>query len=138
MLFLGSQSPNRLVLHSLFGSATIGTVIAIIITIRIFPSLITYFLGVDKVKVKPKCSLSFSLVLSVLIGNISHVLLDVTNHPYNPIFWPFLENAYLTSPVFFALGEQLRHLWIQVIMGVLLITIIIIERKNIAENMLVG
>jgi membrane-bound metal-dependent hydrolase YbcI (DUF457 family) len=138
VLIFGIDGPNRLVLHSLLGSATLGTMLAIIITIKFYPFLVSYLFGVDKVKVESKCKLSFALFFSVFIGTISHVLLDFTNHYYNPILWPFLEAEMTISPILVILGEQFGDLWMQVIMGILLLVIFFIERKNIAENVMIG
>jgi membrane-bound metal-dependent hydrolase YbcI (DUF457 family) len=138
VLLFGTQVPNRMILHSLLGSATIGTFLAVIFTIRVYPPLVSRLFHVDKEKVKSKCKLSFALVFSVLVGNISHVLLDVTNHPYNPIFWPFRSAISTTSPIYFALGYPFGSLWMQIIMGVLLVALIVIKRKNLFEELLVG
>lgn len=138
ILIFGNDGPNRLVLHSLLGSATLGTMLGIIITIKFYPFLVSYFFGVDKEKVESKCKLSSALAISVLIGSIFHVLLDFSNHLYNPILWPFLEAQMIPSPIYLLLGEHFGYLWIQVIMGTLLLVIIFIERKNIAKSLLVG
>ena len=137
MLFLGGEFPNRLVLHSLFGAATIGTILAVIFTVAIYPYLVSSLFQVNKEQVKTKCKLSVGLVVSVLVGILSHVLLDVTNHPYNPLFWPF-SSAYVTSPIYFALGPTVGSLYMQVIMGGLLVALIIVNRKNLFEKLLVG
>jgi len=110
MLLFGTQSPNRLILHSLLGSATLGTFLALIVTVLVYPPLVSRLFHVDKKKVESKCKLSFAVVLSVLVGNLSHVLLDVTNHAYNPVFWPFLPATATPSPIYFALGNQLGSL----------------------------
>jgi membrane-bound metal-dependent hydrolase YbcI (DUF457 family) len=138
ILLSGSQVTNRLVLHSLLGSATIGTFLAIIVTIRVYPSLVSYFFRVEKKRVEFKCKLSFTLAFSVFVGIISHVLLDVTNHPYNPVFWPFLTANATPSPFYFAFGEPLGSWWIQGIMGIVLMALIVIKRKNLCEELLVG
>jgi membrane-bound metal-dependent hydrolase YbcI (DUF457 family) len=138
MLLFGTQIPNRMILHSLLGSATIGTFLALIVTIRIYPSLVSRLFHVDKKKVERKCKLSFAVVFSVFVGNLSHVLLDVTNHPYNPVFWPFLPATATPSPIYFALGNPLGSLWMQIIMGVLLVALIVIKRRNLFEELLVG
>ncbi len=137
VLIFGVNGPNRLVLHSLFGSATLGTMLAVIVAVKFYPFLVSYFFGVDKAKVESKCKLSYALVFSVFVGTISHVLLDFTNHLYNPILWP-LEAEMTVSPISVILGEQFGYLWIQVIMGVLLLAIIFVERKNLSERLLVG
>ena len=81
---------------------------------------------------------SSAVVFSVFVGNLSHVLLDVTNHPYNPLFWPFLPAIATTSPIYFALGNPLGFFWMQIIMGVLLVALIVFKRKNLFEELLVG
>jgi membrane-bound metal-dependent hydrolase YbcI (DUF457 family) len=138
MLLFGTQVPNRMILHSLLGSATIGTFLAVIVTIRVYPPLISRLFHVDKKKVESKCKLSFAVVFSVFVGNISHVLLDVTNHPYNPVFWPFLPATATSSPIYFALGNPLGSLWMQIIMAVLLAALIVIKRRKLFEELLVG
>ena len=137
-LLFGTQIPNRLILHSLLGSATIGTLLALIVTIRVYPPMVSRLFHVDKKKVESKCKISFAVVFSVFVGNLSHVLLDVTNHPYNPVFWPFLPATATPSPIYFALGNPLGYLWMQIIMGVLLAALIVIKRKNLFEELLVG
>ncbi len=137
VLFLGTEVPHRLVLHSIFGAATIGTFLAVIFTVKIYPYLVSSLFHVNKERVKRKCKLSLGLVVSVLVGILSHVLLDVTNHPYNPLFWPF-SSTFVNSPIYFALGTTLGSLYMQVIMGVLLVGLIIVKRKNLFEELLVG
>jgi membrane-bound metal-dependent hydrolase YbcI (DUF457 family) len=99
---------------------------------------VSYLFKVEKKKVEQKCKLSFALTISVFAGIISHVLLDVTNHPYNPVFWPFLAANAVSSPFYFALGEPLGSLWMQGIMGSILMALIVIKRKNLFEELLVG
>ena len=138
VLLFGTNIPNRMILHSLLGSATIGTFLAVIVTIRVYPPLVSRLFQVNKERVESKCKLSLAVVFSVLVGNISHILLDVTNHPYNPVFWPFRSAIATTSPIYFALGYPLGSLWMQIIMGILLVALIVIKRKNLFEELLVG
>lgn len=107
MLLSGTQVPNRMGLLSILGSVTIGTFLAVIVTVCVYPVLVSRIFRVDKKRLESKCKLSFSLVFSVLVGNLSHVLLDVTNHPYNPLFWPFIPTTATPSPLYFALGAPL-------------------------------
>ena len=137
-LLLGTQVPNRMILHSLVGSATLGTVLAVIFTVRVYPPLVSRLFHVDNETVESKCKLSSALVFSVFIGIISHVLLDVTNHPYNPLFWPFSSVIASPSPIYFALGNPLGYFWLQIIMGTLLAALIVIKRRNLFEELLVG
>ncbi len=137
VLLLGNQGPNRMVLHSILGSVTIGTFLALIVTVWVYPILVSRLFHVDKKKLESKCKLSIAVVFSVLVGNLSHVLLDVTNHPYNPVFWPFISPIDTPSPIYFALGTPLGYLWIQVIMAAVLAVLIVIKRKNLFEELLV-
>ena len=136
VLIFGVNGPNRLVLHSFLGSATLGTMLAVIVTVKFYPFLVSSFFGLNKAKVEGKCKLSYALVFSVFVGTITHVLLDFTNHFYNPILWP-LEAEMIVSPIFVILGYQFGYLWIQVIMGTILLVIILVERKKLAERLLV-
>jgi len=138
VLLFGTQVPHRMVLHSLLGSATIGTFLALIVTVRVYPPLVSRLFHVDKKRVKSKCKLSFAVFFSVLVGNLSHVLLDVTNHPYNPVFWPFLPATATPSPIYFALGNPLGSLWMQIIMAALFAALIVAKRRNLFEELLVG
>lgn len=135
---VGPDSPNRMILHSLLGSATLGTFLAVIVTISLYPFVVNRFFNVDKKKLEKKCKLSFVLVFSVLLGNILHVLLDFLNHPFNPIFWPFRSAVQTHSPIYFALPTPIRYLWIQIVMGVFLLLLILVKRKNLFEELLVG
>lgn len=138
LLLFGTQVPRHMVLHSLLGSATIGTFLALTVTVLVYPTLVSRLFHVDKKRVKSKCRLSFALVFSVLVGNLSHVLLDVTNHPYNPLFWPFIPITDTPSPIYFALGDPLGSYWMQIIMAVLLGALIVVKRRNLFEELLVG
>ena len=138
VLLSETQVLNRMVLHSLLGSATIGTLLALIVTVQVYPPVVSRLFNVDKTRVKSKCKLSFALVLSVFVGNVSHVLLDVTNHPYNPLFWPFLPATATPSPIYFALGNPFGSFLMQIVMAVLLAALIVINRKNLFEELLVG
>ena len=137
MLF-GTQVPNRMILHSLLGSATIGTFLAVIVTVRVYPYLVSCLFHINKQRVESKCKLSLAVVFSVFVGIISHVLLDVTNHPYSPIFWPFRSAIATQSPIYFALGYPLVFFCMQIIMGALLVALVVVKRKNLFEGLLVG
>lgn len=135
---LGTNVPNRMVLHSSLGAATLGTVLAAIVTVRVYPYTVKHLFPVKKMRVKSKTKLSFWMVFSVFIGIISHVLLDFTNHPYNPIFWPFRSAIETQSPIYFALGTPIGSLYMQFIMGVFFASLIVIKRKNVFEELLIG
>jgi len=138
VLLYGTEVPHRMVLHSLLGSVTFGTLLALIVTVWVYPVLVSRLFNVDKKKLESKCKLSFAVFFSVLVGNLSHVLLDVTNHPYNPLFWPFIPTTATPSPIYFTLETPLNYLWIQVIMVAVLVVLIVVKRKNLFEELLVG
>jgi hypothetical protein len=71
------------------------------------------------------------------LGNISHVLLDLVNHDFNTLLWPFI--YLIPSPISFALGgAQTASLIVHLILGIAMIIIVIQNRKNLWENLLVG
>jgi membrane-bound metal-dependent hydrolase YbcI (DUF457 family) len=106
LLISGPQAPERMILHSLIGGLSIGTLVGIAITVWAYPIITSAIFPINKDKVKKKCHLSSSLVISCFVGVLSHVLLDVANHTYNPIFWPFISLYQTPSPIVPALGGQ--------------------------------
>lgn len=138
-LLLGPQEPDRMVLHSLLGGITVGTIIGVAITVVIYPRLTSAILPISKLKVKEKCRFSLGLVFSCLIGVLSHVLLDVTNHLYNPIFWPFLAIYQTPSPVVPILGGvEMASLIIHGSMLILFVGLFFNKRENFWEQLLIG
>jgi membrane-bound metal-dependent hydrolase YbcI (DUF457 family) len=135
----GTWMQDRMVLHSLIGGLTIGTVITIIITVLAYPRVISAFFPNKKERVKKKCSLTRGLFFSSLIGVLSHVLLDVANHAYNPLFWPFISLDQTPSPIVpFLGGSSMASLIIGGIMLLLFIPILIDAKSNFWERLLVG
>jgi membrane-bound metal-dependent hydrolase YbcI (DUF457 family) len=128
-----------MVLHSLIGGLTLGTIITVVFTTLVYPWLISAIFSINKERVKKKCSLSFMLVFSGLIGVLSHVLLDATNHAYNPLFWPFLSLFQTPSPIVPLLGGQnIASLIVHSAMLALFGALLIKTRGNIWERLLVG
>ena len=125
-------------LHSILGSLTVGTAIAVAITVLIYPKITSTIFPIDKLKVKQKCKFSLTLVFSCAIGCLSHALLDVANHTYNPVFWPFLTSAETPSPIVPLLGGvQTASLLMHSLMTALFITFYAFKREKFWENMLV-
>ncbi len=128
---------DRLVLHSLLGAVTIGTMLSVMLTVSIYPILISYLFNVDEIKIKEKTRLSLNLIFSCLLGNLSHVALDFINHLYNPLFWPF--SGVTLSPICLALGGLETSFWVVstpliAFFGMLLIS----HREKPWEKLLVG
>lgn len=139
ILLLGTEVPNRLVLHSLFGAVTVGTIFSIVVTVLVYPRLTSAVFPIDKLKVKEKCRFSLGLVFSCFLGGLSHVLLDVTNHAYNPVFWPFLALNETPSPIVPVLGGvETASLLIHVLMVVLFAGLFVNKRENFWEQVLIG
>jgi len=139
VLLFGNSVPNHLLLHSLLGALTLGTVLAIAITVLIYPKLTSAIFPVDKLKIKEKCRFSIDLVFSCALGCLSHVLLDVTNHSYNPLFWPFLPLNETASPIVPVLGGTTNaSLLVHALMAVLFIALFVNKRENFWEKLIVG
>ncbi len=139
LLAFGLQGPNRLVLHSLFGGATIGTVLGVAITVLVYPPLTSAIFRVNESHVKEGCRLSVGLAASCLIGTISHVLLDVVNHQYNPVFWPFLSIYETPNPIVPLLGgADTASFLMHGLMAVLFAGLLLNRREKRWEQLLVG
>ncbi|MBN1243984.1 metal-dependent hydrolase [Candidatus Bathyarchaeota archaeon] len=138
VLLFGTSVPHHLLLHSLIGALTLGTALAITITVFIYPRLTSVIFPVNKLKVKEKCQFSIGLVFSCALGCLSHVLLDVTNHAYNPLFWPFIAPNETPSPVVpFLGGVETASLLIHAVMIILFIGLFATKRENFWEHLLV-
>jgi membrane-bound metal-dependent hydrolase YbcI (DUF457 family) len=137
-LLLGTQVPNRMILHSLLGAMTVGLVLAVAITVWIYPALASRIFPINKLKVKEKCSLSISVTSSCFLGILSHVLLDVTNHDYNPVFWPFLAMSETPSPITPLFGGALpASILVHTLMAILFVGFFLKKRENFWERLLV-
>jgi hypothetical protein len=79
-----SLEPDRLVLHSLFGAATVDAGLAILFVKLIGLAKIER-LGVHGFS---NSKIDLNLYASAAIGSASHVLIDWLHHPANPVFWP--------------------------------------------------
>ena len=68
-----SDLPDHLFLHSLVGAVSAGTILAVLVTWLLYPPIISTAFKVDKDELKEACSLSVMLVVSCLIGVLSHL-----------------------------------------------------------------
>jgi membrane-bound metal-dependent hydrolase YbcI (DUF457 family) len=135
--FLTGGTQDRLVLHSIIGGITFGTAISVALTVLLYAPLTSAIFPINKAQVKAKCTFSVAVVFSCLIGCLAHVLLDISNHAYNPIFWPF--QSATTSPIVPLLGGELvASLIIHVLMAVLFVGLFFNKRENFWEHLLVG
>jgi membrane-bound metal-dependent hydrolase YbcI (DUF457 family) len=138
-LFVGTQGPNRMALHSLLGATTVGTTLAAAITVWLYPTLTSKIFPISKLRVKEKCRFSISLAFSCFLGVLSHVLLDVVNHDYNPVFWPFLSIYETPSPItpFFG-GDFVASLMLHALLTAVFVSLFLKHRENFWERLLVG
>jgi hypothetical protein len=115
----------------LLGAATAGTAIPAAITVLIYPKITSAIFPIDKHKVKEKCRLTPWLAFSCLLGVLSHMLLDVTNHAYNPVFWPFLAAQETPSPIVPLLGgEATASLLIHALMVALFVGLVVCHQTQ--------
>ncbi|HDZ18640.1 hypothetical protein LCGC14_1908120 [marine sediment metagenome] len=149
-IFFSGVLPDHLVLHSLVGAITIGTIISVFVTIFLYPILTSLFFRLDRAKIKEVCRLSPSLVLSCMLGNVFHIFLDIPMHPFNPVLWPFVDPYNIVGililiftiegdvSVGFLHARILVNILMITIMGMLLTIIIVKNKKNLWERVLVG
>jgi len=90
----GRLTPPRELMHSLVGAVTLDTFLAMLLTVFLYPVLVSWIFKLDKKTVKEKCRFSLMLVLSALIGSLSHVLIDSTSHEFNPLLYPFMNESF--------------------------------------------
>jgi hypothetical protein len=147
-LFFTGVFPDHLILHSLIGALTLGTILAILVTRYLFAPIIARFFKVNRGKLDEACSLNNKLVLSCVIGIIGHILLDYPIHWFNPIFWPLVDPFLCIGPLvllFSFSGElpstpfHLANAFMSVIMGFLWFLIIFKNRNdNLWESIWLG
>ncbi|MCP8307276.1 MAG: DUF4184 family protein [archaeon] len=101
IIFLISRGEkDRLILHSILGSITLGLFLSIFISFLLYPRLVGFILPDCREELKSKCSISKTLIASSLIGVLGHVLLDALHHEYNPLIYPFSTES-INNFVFF-------------------------------------
>jgi len=145
-IFFNGVFPDHLILHSLIGALTIGTLISTVATVLFYPILASLIFRLDKVKVKEACKLTPVLIFSCLLGNIFHILLDLPMHPYNPVFWPFVDPYSIIGILVLvfaidgdiSLGFLIARILNWVIWGFFSLAIIIKSRRNLWEQILIG
>ncbi|MFO7836366.1 MAG: DUF4184 family protein [Candidatus Thorarchaeota archaeon] len=106
--FFSGILPDHLVLHSLIGGLTLGTLGAVLTTLFIYPQIMSVLFGIEKERLVEACRISPLMVLSCVIGILGHILLDYPMHWYNAIFWPWVEPTAVVGPLvlyFSSIGE---------------------------------
>ncbi len=85
---------HRIVLHSLLGAATLGTFLSVLLTVFLYPTVISFFFKLEKERVEEKCRFSGTLVVLCFVGILSHVLIDSLHHEFNPVLYPFVKESF--------------------------------------------
>jgi membrane-bound metal-dependent hydrolase YbcI (DUF457 family) len=112
---------NRLVLHSLFGAMTMGTLLSVRLVVFIIKPILLRLLSSCRSRIRVVCRASWRLAAACCLGALSHVLLDVVTHPLNPVWWPF-STTLLVNPYGAVGGPLVRGMHIGLlIMGVALL-----------------
>lgn len=147
--FLGVL-PDHLVLHSLIGAVTVGTIISVLATVYLYPILTSLFFRLDRAKIKEVCRFSPALALSCMLGNLFHIFLDIPMHPFNPVLWPFVDPYNIVGILVLAFANEgdislgflhariLVNILMISVMGILFAIIIVKDRKNLWERLLIG
>jgi len=85
---------RRLILHSLLGASILGVLLSILLTVFLYPAVVSPLLGFDRKMVEERCRFSSKLVASCFIGCVAHVFLDSLHHEFNPLLYPFLNESF--------------------------------------------
>jgi membrane-bound metal-dependent hydrolase YbcI (DUF457 family) len=110
----------------------LNTFLTVIITTIVYPTLVVWIFGVERKRVAEKCRFSSMLVLSSLIGTLSHLLIDTTMHEYNPFLYPFTSQS-IDSLVLF--GHWLpASIFVQTLLFIFLLAIFVYELRKGTEG----
>lgn len=94
-----STLPDHFFLHSLIGAATVGTLLAVIVTHFLYAPIISTIFGIDRTELNDNCRVTPWLIASSFIGVMSHLILDFPMHWYNPILWPWVNPYDVIGPL---------------------------------------
>ncbi|MFW9919908.1 MAG: DUF4184 family protein [Candidatus Thorarchaeota archaeon] len=148
-LFFQGVFPDHFVLHSLVGALSGGLVLAVLITRYAYPTVIGSIFKLDKQELKQKCLISRALVASAILGIVSHLLVDILHHWYNPILWPWIADPYaIAGPlcIFFAnvlstdimTGYYVANLLTHIVIVPVFLLIIIRTKENRWHRLWIG
>ena len=84
---------GREALHSIVGAGTLGTFLATFVVVLVYPVAVSTIVGLKREDMRAVCRPSAKLVASAFVGGLSHILVDATCHPYNPLFYPFTRQS---------------------------------------------
>ncbi len=139
---------DHFILHSLLGALTLGLGISLFTVRYFYAPIATKVFGIDRELAKDESRISGTVVFSAIIGILSHLLLDLTYHWYNPIFWPLVDPLAVVGPLAILLaldgsvrftGFLLANILLNTIMGILWIFVILEEKdRGIWYGLVVG
>lgn len=141
IIFLISRGEiDRLVLHSILGSMTIGLLISIFISFSFYPRIVGFILNDRRKELNDKCNISKSLIIASLIGVLSHVSLDALHHEYNPLIYPFSINSVNDFVLFgdYVLASKLINVIFIILAFIILFKEIKSGRDGFLKRILVG
>lgn len=101
-----SNLRDHFILHSLIGALTIGSLVAILVTRYLYTPIISTTFKVEKKMLNENCRISKWMVLSCMIGVLSHLILDYPMHWYNPILWPWISSDNVVGPLVLLFMQQ--------------------------------
>ncbi len=84
---------HRLVLHSLLGSVTLGSLISMLVVMALYTIFERDLMALGRSK--PGLA---NLYAACTLGNLSHVLIDAVHHSYSPLLFPFTSEN-VSAPV---------------------------------------
>jgi len=122
LLTVGRGFQRGFVLHSLLGAVTVGLVVAVALTVYLYPPVVSHVFRIDKKTVADKCRFSPSLVVSSLIGIVAHVLVDTLHHEYNPFLFPFSHSSF---DAFVLFGDWVQATFIMHVIFVVLSLVVL-------------
>jgi len=139
-LTTGNFAIGRELLHSLAGVGIFGTLISVLVTVLVYPHIVSVFLGIEKEQVKQECKFSKTVVVSCLLGGLSHAIIDSTCHDYNPLLYPFTSQSInvLLFTNDWKLSYAIVEIFLFVILLIMLATEIRKETKGFWKRILVG
>ena len=121
----GRLFPSRGLMHSLLGTVTLDTFLAVLVIVSLYPILVSWIFRIDRKLVAEKCRFGAMLVLSALLGALSHLLIDTTMHDYNPLFYPFTSQSFDALVLF---GDWLpASIFVHTLLSALLLVIFVFE-----------
>jgi membrane-bound metal-dependent hydrolase YbcI (DUF457 family) len=139
-ILTGGYTAPRGFMHSLLGAITIDLLLTILVTWKLYPKLVTGIFKIEKEEAVEKCRFSGMLILSSLIGTLSHVLIDSLNHEYNPLLHPFTQDSFDSFVLFgdWVIAAIILQLVMLGILAVIFVYEVKMGRKGFWKRMLVG